>query len=206
MLPDEPGNGPFIALGTWVASPGQIAGSELEYTVSISPTGCVLVLDVASDKDLQMARISQLIDQKREAAGIAPATRRGPPTRAERKLAAAQRLWPKLLDDVRQKQGLRPGPPYPPLTWRPGPPNSEYQGFLKSIQDHHIVPLWDLQLAGLATDKLACAQVLYRELANPARGISQRSIPRVLLNKIDRAGELQDQVERWISRLRAVVG
>lgn len=27
---------------------------------------------------------------------------------------------------------------------------SEFREFLKSAQEHHIVPLWDLQLAGLA--------------------------------------------------------
>ena len=165
MSPDEPGNGPFIALGTWIASPEQIAGSELEYTVPISATGRVLVLDVASDKDLLMARISELIDREREAAEVAPASRRGRKTRADQKL--------------RRERGE----------------------FLRSIQKHQIVPLWDLQLAGLAMDKLATARVLY-----PVRSVSQRSIPRVLLQKIERARELQDQIVGWLPRLRAVVG
>jgi hypothetical protein len=206
MWPTDPVNGAEIALGTWIASPEQIAGSKLEYTVPISATGRVLVLDVSSDKDLLMARISTLIDREREAAGIAPATRRGPPTLADRKVAAMRRIWPNLIDHARRAAGLQPGPPYPDPDWRPDPPNSEHREFLRSVQEHHIVPLWDLQLAGLATDKLASARVLYPEFNNAARNVSQRSIPRMLLQKIKRSRELQDRVPSWIPRLRAVVG
>jgi hypothetical protein len=206
MWPPDPVNGAEIALGTWIASPDQIARSELEYTVRISTTGRVLVFDVASDKDLLLARISELIDQEREAAGIAPTTRRGAPTRADKKIAAMRRIWPTLVDHARREAGLQAGPPYPDFDWRPDPPQSEHRAVLRSIQEHHIVPLWDIQLAGLATHKLATARVLYPELNNTAREISQRSIPRMLLQKIERARELQDQVKWWVPRLRAVVG
>jgi hypothetical protein len=169
MPPDDPDNGPSIALGTSIASPEQIAGSELEYTVPISATGRVLVLDIASDKDRLMARISELIDHEREAAGVATASRRGRKTRADQN-------------------------------------NSEYREFLKSLREHHVVPLWDLQLAGLAMNELASARVLYPELHDPARNVSRRSIPRVLLQKIERARKLQDQVISWVFRLRTFVG
>jgi hypothetical protein len=206
MLPHDPANGAEIALGTWIASPEQIAGSKLEYTVPISPTGRVLVIDIASDKAQLLARISELIDREREASGIAAATRRGPETRADKKLRAMQRIWPNLIDNVREGAGLQPGQPCPDLDWRPDRSNSEHREFLKSIQDHRVVPLWDLQLAGLATNKLATARVLYTKLTDPARNVTQRSIPRVLLQKIGRARELQDQIVRWLPRLRAVVG
>ena len=111
-----------------------------------------------------------------------------------------------LIDDVRKGAGLQPGPPYPDLDWRPDPPNGEHREFLKSVQDHRVVPLWDLQLAGLATHKLATARVLYTKLTDPTRNVSQRSIPRALLQKIERARELQDQIVGWLPRLRAVVG
>jgi uncharacterized protein YndB with AHSA1/START domain len=204
--PDDPDNGPFIPLGTSIAPPEQIAGSELEYTVPISPTGRVLVLDIASDKKLLMARISELIDIERQAAGIPAASRRGPKSRADKKVEAMRRIWPKLIDHARCEAGLQPGLPYPDFDWRPDPDNTEHGEFLKSIQDHRIVPLWDLQLAGLATDKLATAGVLYPERTNPARRVSQRSIPRGLLQKIERARELQEQTVGWLPRLRAVVG
>lgn len=153
-----------------------------------------------------MARISELIDRAREAAGITPTSRRGRETRADQKLAAMRCLWPKLIDHARREAGLQPGPPYPDFHWRPDLANSEYREFLKALREHHVVPLWDLQLAGLAMDKLSTARVLYPELNNPARNVSRRSIPRVLLKKIRRAQELQDQAGSWVSRLRAVVG
>jgi hypothetical protein len=77
-----PQNSPYeagIALGTWIASPEQIAGSELEHIVPAWPTGRVVVLDVAADKELLKKQIFELIDRERKAAGIAPASRRGPP-------------------------------------------------------------------------------------------------------------------------------
>lgn len=178
MLAPDPSAGAFIAFGASIASPEQIAGSKLESTCAISATGRVLVLDVASDKVRLMARISELIDHEREASGIVPATRRGPKTLAEKKLAEA----------------------------RCRRPASEHREFLQSIQSHQLVPLWDLQLAGLTTDKATTASVLYPERANPARNVLPRSIPRVLLQKIDRARELQDQTVGWLPRLRAVVG
>jgi hypothetical protein len=195
-----------IGLGTWVASLEEFAGSELELLVPCFPTARVLVLDIASDKGRLMARISELIDRERETTGICSAIRRGPRDLATRKIAAARALFEKEVDREREATGNEPGHPYPELDWRPDPPNSEHREFLRSIQDHHIVPLWDLQLAGPGTDKLAMARVLYPELTNPVRNVSQRSIPRVLLQKIERARELQDQIVGWLPRLLAVVG
>jgi len=118
----EPEPGEFFGLGTWFAEAEHIADSELEFFVSEYPTGRVLVLDIAADKARLMARISELIDRERQASGIMPATRRGPAARADRKLAAAQRCWPHLIDSARREAGLQPGPPYPDLDWRPAPP------------------------------------------------------------------------------------
>ncbi len=153
-----------------------------------------------------MARISELIDIERQAAGIPAASRRGPKSRADKKVETARRIWPNLIDHARCEAGLQPGLPYPDFDWRPDPDHTEHGEFLKSIQDHRIVPLWDLELAGLATDKLATARVLYPERTNPARRVSQRSIPRGLLQKIERARELQDQTVGWLPRLRASSG
>ncbi len=194
--PDDPDNGAFIALGTWIATPEQIAGSKLEYRVAISPTGRVLVIDLASDKDLLIARISNLIDRERQAAGIPAASRRGPKRRPDRKVEAMRHIWPELIDHARCEAGLKPGPPYPDPDWRPDPVNSEHREFLKSIQDHQVVPLWDLQLAGKANRKLATARALYP-------GISEK---RSLLAKLRRAGELQNEAPLWVPRLRANVG
>jgi hypothetical protein len=206
-LHDDEADGAFFALGTWIAEPGQYAGSELENWVHTSPTGRVLVLDIASDKDRLVARISELIDRERVAAGIPAVRRRGRQTRAaEIKLAALWHVRRKAYDLARQQVGLQPGPPYPDVDRRPEPDNTEYGEFLRSVRQHQIVPLWDLQLAGLATDKLASARMLYPERTNPARPVSQRSIPRGLLQNIERARELQDQAVRWVPRLRAVVG
>jgi hypothetical protein len=192
--PPDSADGAEIALDTWVASTEQIAGSELEYTVPISPTGRVLVLDVASDKELLMARISELIDREREAVGIAPATRRGPLTLAERN-AARRRVWPKLIDNVRREAGLKLGPPYPAFD-RPEPANSEQREFLKAIREHCIVRLWDMQLAGCATGKLVTAQALYPNMREK----------RSLLAKLRRAEQLQTEALAWILRFRAVIG
>jgi hypothetical protein len=194
--PPDSADGAEIPLGTWIASTEQIAGSKLEYTVSISPTGRVLVFDVASDKELLMARISELIDRERELVGIALAPRRGPAPLAERRVAAMRRLLPKLVDYVRQEAGLQTGPPYPAFDWRPEPANSEQREFLKAIREHCVVPLWDMQLAGFATRKLATAQALYPKMPEK----------RSLLAKLRRAEELQQETLSWIPRLRAVVG
>jgi hypothetical protein len=190
--PHESTNGAEIPLGTWIASTKQIAGSKLEYTVAISTTGRVLVFDIASDKELLMACISESIDREREFAAIAPAARRGPTSLAERK----RRSWPKLIDDVRREVGLQTEPPYPALDWRPEPVKSEQREFLKAIREHCIVPLWDMQLAGSATRKLVTAQALYPKMGER----------RSLLAKIRRAEELQQETLSWIPRLRAVVG
>jgi hypothetical protein len=194
--PPDSADGAEIPLGTWIAPPEQIAGSKLEHTVCISTTGRVLVFDVASDKDLLMARISELIDREREAAKIAPTTRRGPPTQADKKIAAMRRIWPSLIDHTRRAAGLPIGPPYPPFDWRPQPANSEQREFLKAIREHCIVPLWDMQLAGSATRQRATAQALYSNMHEK----------RSLLAKLHRAEELQQETLSWIPRLRAVVG
>jgi hypothetical protein len=213
MWPDESTN-----LGTWIASQEELAGSTLELLLGISPTARAFVIDIAADKDRLMARISELINEEREAAGIPPITRRGPQTEAEKKLAVAKRLWPKIMDAARLEAGLSPEPAYPKLNWRPDPPSSEFREFLRAIRDHRIVPLWDLQLAGLETTKHATALALYPELADPnapkrsaraAKGyptVSTRSIPRTLLQKIERARELQDESVALTPRLSAVVG
>jgi hypothetical protein len=194
--PPDSADGAEIPLGTWIAPPEQIAGSKLEHTVCIATTGRVLVFDVASDKDLLMARISELIDREREAAKIAPTTRRGPPTQADKKIAAMRRIWPSLIDHTRRAAGLPIGPPYPPFDWRPQPANSEQREFLKAIREHCIVPLWDMQLAGSATRQRATAQALYSNMHEK----------RSLLAKLHRAEELQQETLSWIPRLRAVVG
>jgi hypothetical protein len=162
--PPDSANGAEIALGTWIASTEQIAGSNLEHMVPISPTGRVLVFDIASDKEALMTRISQLIDREREFVGIVPAPRRGPASLAERKLAAKR--------------------------------NSEQREFLRAIWEHCIVPLWDMQLTGSATQKLVTAQALYPNMREK----------RSLLAKLSRAEELQQEALYWIPRLRAVVG
>jgi hypothetical protein len=89
--PPDSADGAEIAVGTWIASIEQIAGSKLEYTVPISPTGRVLVFDIASDKELLMARISELIDRERDIAGIPQPTRRGPKAKGDRRLATIRR-------------------------------------------------------------------------------------------------------------------
>jgi hypothetical protein len=95
---------------------------------------------------------------------------------------------------------------------------AEFREFLRSAREHHIMPLWDLQLAGLATDQGATARTLYPDLADPnspkraereAGGypsVSARSIPRALLQKLKRARELQDQAVALAPRLCATVG
>jgi hypothetical protein len=153
------------------------------------------VFDIASDKDLLMAHISELIDRERELVGIPRVSRRGPAPLAERKLAAIRRVWPKLIDNARRDAGLQTGPPYPLVDWRPKPANSEQREFLKAIREHCVVPLWDMQLAGSATRKLVAAQALYPEMRER----------RSLLAKIRRAEELQQETLSWIPRLRAVV-
>jgi hypothetical protein len=194
--PTDHADGADIALGTWIASPEQIAGSKLEHMVAVSSTGRVLVVfDLASDKDLQMERISELIDRERECVGIEPGPRRGPSTKRKKKFDEARGIWPKMLDDARRDAGLEPGPPYPPLEWRPVPVNREQREFLKSLQEHRIVQLWDLQLAGSAIGKLETARALYPD----------RNEKRSLLAKLRRAEVLQEELS-WIKRLRAVVG
>jgi hypothetical protein len=83
---------------------------------------------------------------------------------------------------------------------------SEFRDLLRSVKEHRIVPLWDLQLAELAVKKHATARALYPELDNPAHSVSRRSVSRVLLQKIERARELQDQIVGWAPRLLAAVG
>lgn len=199
-LPDDTENGPFIALGTWFAKPELFAGSDLADYVSIWSSGRVLVLDIAADKVRQMTRISHLIDREREAAAIPQISRRGPRTR--RKREALERARHEAKVQAHEVVGLPPPP-----AWRPEPETTEYGEFLRSIRDHQIVPLWDLQLSGLALEKEATARVLYPDLADPNRKhVSKRSIPRGLLQKIERARELQDQAVRLVPRLRANVG
>src|SRR5262249_37373887 len=101
--PPDPIDGTWNALGTWIASPDQIAGAALDHIVSISPTGRVLVFDIASDKEMLMAAFSDLVDREREAAGIAPVSRRGRRSTAERKIKAMRRIWPGLMDSVRRE-------------------------------------------------------------------------------------------------------
>jgi hypothetical protein len=202
-------DGPFMPLGAWFAKPEQIAGSDLEDIASISPTGRVLVLDIASDKELLIARISGLIDRERKAAGIAPVSRRGPTSRTDKKRAVMPLIQARAHDHARQAVGLPPGPPYPDFDWEPKPEVTEYGEFLRSLREFHVVPLWDLQLAGRANSKSATARVLFPEEANrdaKTENVVARSIPRGLLTKINRAMELQDQVAAWVPRLRATVG
>jgi hypothetical protein len=180
MWPDD-----TMALGTWFASPEEFAGSELELLVPCFPTGRVLVLDIASDKALLLARISELIDCERAASGIVSATRRGP----RRKIAAARTPFEK-------EPGIEPRPSNPELDWRPEPPRSEYGELLRAVREHHIVPLWDLQLAGVTSGKHAMATVLYGEITEK----------RSLLAKLRRAQEIQDEATEMIARLRASVG
>jgi hypothetical protein len=194
--PHDSADSAGIALGTWIASAEQIAGSELEDIVPIFPTGRVLVFDLASDKELLIERISELIDRERKAAGIASSPRRGPLTLAQRKLAAIRRAWPELIDNARQQEGLEPGPPYPPIDWRPEPAKTEQREFLKAAKEHRIVPLWDMQIAGTAIHMLKTAQTLYPET------LQKRS----LLMKLHRAEELQQEALTWIPRLSAVIG
>jgi hypothetical protein len=154
----EPEPGEFFPLGTWFADPEHIADSELEFFVSEYPTGRVLVLDIAADKVRLMALISALIDRERETAGIAAPKRRGPTDLASKKLAA-RALFYKLIDREKEAADVASGPPYPDLDLRSESASTEHREFLKSIQRHHLVPLWDLQLAGLANKKLATARV-----------------------------------------------
>lgn len=149
-------------LGTWFASPDEIAGSWLESVLRHAPTARVLVLDIAGDKNQLMTQLSALIETERFFQGIAPGRRRGP----------------------KPKPGMDRTPDNP----------LEYAGFLRSIRCHHIVPLWDLQLAGLATTKLATAQAPYRP------DITQK---RSLLAKLRQARKLQDEVLNWVALLRA---
>jgi hypothetical protein len=212
-------------LGTWIASPEELAASTLELLPRISPTARVFVIDIAADKDWLLAWISDSIDRERAAHGIFSLPRRGPNNLAAKKLARGKALFEEELDRKRKTAGLEPGPPYPELNWRPDPPNSELREFLRKVREHHIVPLWDLQLAGLASDKIATAKLLYPDLSDPAApkrvaraaksypvlaakgdlDISARSIARVLLQKIDRARELQDQAATLAPRLCATV-
>jgi hypothetical protein len=164
----KPADGAFVPLETWVAESEDVAGSDLELLLSDYPTGRVLVLDIAEDKDRLMARIAALIDHERVAAAIKPALRRG------------RESQPKI--------------------------KRELDEFLRSIREHRIVQLWDLQLAGRATSKQETAKTLYPENADLTRDVLARSISRVLLLKINRACELQDQVEAWLPRLLATVG
>jgi hypothetical protein len=158
MLPDDPSNSPWLALGTFFASPDELAGSELETLLSCYPTGRALVLDLASDKDRLLAQIAELIDRGREAAGIVAATKRGPkPAKSD--------------------------------------PINEHSEFLRTIREHQIVPLRDLQLAGKATGMHATARVLYPELRE------QRS----LLARLKQARKLQDETLAAIPRLRCEV-
>jgi hypothetical protein len=159
--------GPWAPLGTWIASPDQIARSELENIVAISSSGRVLVLDIAADKRWLITRISELIDQEREAAGIAPAIRRGQKNRADKKRGSL-----------------------------------ELGEFLRKVRDYRIIQLWDLQLSGKAKGKTATARVLYPEQTKRPRNAS-RSGPRVLLQNLKRARELQDEVACWVARLLA---
>jgi len=102
---------------------------------------------------------------------------------------------------ARNLEGLPPPPP-----WVPEPEVTEYGEFVKSLLRFRVVPLWDLQLAGLAENKLPTAQALFPEDANPSgKTLSARSIPRGLLKKIERALAMQDQAVGWVRRLRATV-
>jgi hypothetical protein len=114
------------ALGTWFASPENFAGSELELLVPCFPTGRVLVLDIASDKDRLMARISELIDRERRASGITRATRRGPEARADKKLAAAQHCWPKLSTVRGERRAWNRDRPIPISTGDPPPQTANF--------------------------------------------------------------------------------
>jgi hypothetical protein len=121
---------------------------------------------------------------------------------------AADKVWmmaqiSRLIDREREVAGITPSP-------RRGrkrgahamPDGTELGDFLRSVRDHRIVQLWDLQLAGRATDKTATARVLYPERAKRIYDAS-RSVHRVLLQKLDRACELQDKVKAWLPRLLA---
>jgi hypothetical protein len=91
-------------------------------------------------------------------------------------------------------------------------PAREYGEFLRTIKEHEIVPLWDLQLAGFAVGKRATSAALYPEVADPgsprrvARNYptpAKASVDRALLQKIRRARELQDEAMDWVVRLSA---
>ena len=99
--PHDSDNGAEIPLGTWIASSEQVTGSDLADFISVSATGRALVFDIASDKELLMGRISELIDKERKAAGIAPAVRRGPTSSAKTKTAAIHSEQREFLRAIR---------------------------------------------------------------------------------------------------------
>lgn len=100
-----------------------------------------------------------------------------------------------LIDQERSAAGIiapeKPGPvpePRPVVA-------AEIQGFIRTIELHQIVPLWDLELYGAAGGKLETARAIY------GNGES-----RALLAKLNKARTLQAASVGWISRLGATVG
>jgi hypothetical protein len=197
MWPDDGTNGFSVPLGTRFAKPKELVGSDLENWAAMSPTARVLIFDIAADKARQIAQISYLIDRERETASVPRIPRRGPKKNAKKE--AFKEVRRRAEEYARKKAGLPPPPAY-----REPPQVTEYGQFIESLKRFHVVPLWDLQLAGLAGNKASVARALFPADARKS-GRLEVNIPRVLLAKIDRAIELQDQVIGWVRRLRATI-
>lgn len=111
----------------------------------------------------------------------------------------------RLIDLAREEAGLKikPGRGRRPKKPHNGKPRREIAQILHTFTDHHVVPLWDLQLAGLATKgmKQAIATSLYS--GGGAGSISERGS---LYDKLDQALVLQRDAAGWAPWLNSSVG
>jgi hypothetical protein len=166
----------------WLAA---AAGHDVRTLV---PGSIALGVGVAAPEDIAGSRLETMLR-------ISPTSRAIVLDLASDREAVIARIF-ELIDREREGGGL------PAATKRGRKPGlsrhlpHEQDEFLRSMRDHHIVPLWDLQLAGVSTGKLATARTLYGDTTTQKRS---------LLGKLKRAQKLQEEALSWICRLSAAV-